>query len=54
MILSFSVELPPRVMSCLIVKMADIEQRLAAGCVEKVQVSAFVAAFHIARGMISV
>lgn len=51
---SFSVELPPRVMSCLLIKMAQIEQSLATGCCEKPQLSAFVAAFHIARSMISV
>lgn len=50
----FSVELPPRVMSTLLIKMANIEQRLTAGCAENPQVSAFVAAFHIARGMVSV
>lgn len=48
------IELPPRVMSCLLIKMAKIEQSLAAGCIEKTQVSAFVAAFHIARNMVSV
>lgn len=50
----FIVELPPRVMSVLLIKMANIEQRLAGGCCEKPQVSAFVAAFHIARSMVSV
>lgn len=48
------IELPPRVMSCLLIKMAQIEHSLAAGCIEKTQVSAFVAAFHIARSMVSV
>lgn len=50
----FSVELPPRVMSCLLIKMAQIEQSLATGCNENPQLSAFVAAFHIARNMIAV
>lgn len=48
------IELPPRVMSCLLIKMANIEKSLAAGCSERPQVSAFVAAFHIARSMVSV
>lgn len=47
-------ELPPRVMSSLLIKMADIEQRLAAGCTEKPQVSALVGAFQIARDLVSV
>lgn len=48
------IELPPRVMSCLLIKMASIEQNLANGCTERPQLSAFVAAFHIARSMVSV
>lgn len=48
------IELPPRVMSCLLIKMAKIEQSLAAGCIEKTQVSAFVAAFHMVRNMVSI
>lgn len=48
------IELPPRVMCCLLIKMANIEKSLATGCSERPQVSAFVAAFHIARSMVSV
>ncbi|XP_055302364.1 replication factor C subunit 5 [Sitodiplosis mosellana] len=48
------IELPPRIMSCLLIKIARIEQSLAAGCCEKPQLSAFVAAFQIARNMVSV
>lgn len=53
-IFSLLVELPPRVMSCLLIKMARIEQSLAVGCCEKPQLSSFVAAFQIARNMVSV
>lgn len=49
----FLVELPPRVLSNLIIKMSEIEERLAAGCCEKPQVAAFVAAFHGSRAMVS-
>lgn len=48
------IELPPRVMCRLLAKMARIERSLAAGCSERPQVSAFVAAFHMARSLISV
>lgn len=48
------VEFPPRVLSTLLIKLADIQRRLAAGCSERPQVVAFVAAFHIARDMVSV
>jgi replication factor C subunit 3/5 len=46
-------ELPPRVISQLIIKMASIEERLAQGCSEKIQVSALVAAFRIARNQVT-
>lgn len=49
----FAVELPPRVMCALLIKLANIEKRLASGCSEKPQVAAFVSAFHIARDMVS-
>lgn len=47
-------ELPGRVISQLIVKMGSIEERLAQGCSEKIQISAFIAAFRIARNQVSV
>lgn len=48
------VELPPRILSQLIIKMASIEERLAQGCTEKIQVSALIAAFRLARNQITV
>lgn len=47
------VELPPRVISQLIVKMASIEERLAQGCTEKIQTAALIAAFRIARNQVT-
>lgn len=47
-------ELPGRVISQLVIKMASIEERLAQGCTEKIQVSALIAAFRIARDQVSV
>lgn len=49
----FAVELPPKVLNMLIIKMAEIEARLAGGCTEKPQISAFVAAFQMARNMVT-
>lgn len=48
------IELPSRILSQLIIKMASIEERLAQGCTEKIQVSALVAAFRIARNQVTV
>lgn len=48
------IELPPRVISQLIIKMGNIEERLAQGCTEKIQTSALVAAFRFARNQVSV
>lgn len=47
------VELPPRVLNMLIIKMAEIEARLAGGCTEKPQISALVAAFYIGRNLVT-
>lgn len=47
-------ELPPRVMSQLLIKMAAVEERLAAGCVEKPQMASLIAAFQIARDQVIV
>lgn len=47
-------ELPGRVISQLIIKMASIEERLAQGCTEKIQTSALVAAFRIARNQVTI
>ncbi|XP_070494648.1 replication factor C subunit 5 [Chironomus tepperi] len=48
------IELPPRVISQLIIKMGNIEERLSQGCTEKIQISSLVAAFRIARNQVSV
>lgn len=48
------IELPPRVISQLVIKMGNIEERLAQGCTEKIQISALVAAFRMARNQVSV
>lgn len=49
-----AVELPHRVISKLIMKMAAIEERLACGCVEEPQISALISAFYIARNEVSI
>lgn len=41
------------VMNKLIVKLAQIEERLAKGCTEPAQTAALVAAFFICRDMVS-
>jgi replication factor C subunit 3/5 len=46
-------ELPGRVISQLIIKMASIEERLAQGCTERIQISALIAAFRIARNQVT-
>uniref|UniRef100_A0A336KMU1 Activator 1 subunit 5 n=1 Tax=Culicoides sonorensis TaxID=179676 RepID=A0A336KMU1_CULSO len=48
------IELPHRVISKLIMKMAAIEERLAVGCVEEPQLSALIAAFFIARNQVTI
>lgn len=40
-------------MSELIIKMSEIEVRLAAGCAENTQVSALIAAFQLARDTVT-
>ncbi|KAG4079825.1 hypothetical protein HA402_014956 [Bradysia odoriphaga] len=47
------IELPPTVMNTLIVKLADIEVRLAAGCLEKPQLAALIGGFQLARDMVT-
>lgn len=47
-------ELPPRVISQLVIKLARIEERLAQGCTEKIQVSALIAAFRISRDQVTI
>lgn len=47
-------QLPPRIISQLVIKMASIEERLAQGCSEKIQVSALIAAFRLARNQVTV
>jgi replication factor C subunit 3/5 len=38
----------------LLIKMAEIEERLAAGCVEKPQLAGLIAGFQIARDQVTV
>lgn len=47
-------EIPPKIMCKLVIKMAEIEARLANGCTEKPQLSALIAAFQIARDLVTV
>lgn len=46
------VEIPSKASVGLLIKMADIEYRLASGTDENIQLSALISAFHCARGMI--
>ncbi|POI19423.1 hypothetical protein CIB84_016832, partial [Bambusicola thoracicus] len=46
------VDFPPAVRIQLLIKMADIEYRLAAGTSEKVQLSSLIAAFQVTRDLI--
>lgn len=46
------IELPPEVLIELLIKMADIEERLAHGTMERIQLSALVGAFYLARSKI--
>ncbi|NWS58065.1 RFC5 factor, partial [Chunga burmeisteri] len=46
------VDFPPSVRIQLLIKMADIEYRLAAGTSEKIQLSSLVAAFQVTRDLI--
>ncbi len=45
-------ELPQRVKMHLLIKMADLEQRLMGGASEKIQLGSLLAAFHQAREMV--
>ncbi|KAG5684672.1 hypothetical protein PVAND_013889 [Polypedilum vanderplanki] len=47
-------QLPPRVISQLVIKMANIEERLAHGTSENIQLAAFIAAFRLARQQVTV
>lgn len=47
------IELPMSVMNKIIIKMADIEERLAKGCTENTQTTALIAAFFICRDMVT-
>lgn len=46
------VDFPPSVRIQLLIKMADIEYRLAAGTSEKIQLSSLIAAFQVTRDLI--
>lgn len=50
----FLVELPSPALVGLIIKMADIENRLASGTNENIQLSALLSAFITARDMVPV
>ncbi|XP_074015617.1 replication factor C subunit 5 isoform X1 [Numenius arquata] len=47
-----AVDFPPSVRIQLLIKMADIEYRLAAGTSEKIQLSSLIAAFQVTRDLI--
>lgn len=47
------VELPMSTMNTLVIKLAQIEERLAKGCTEVVQTAALLAAFAICRDMVA-
>lgn len=49
----FLVELPPRVMCVLLIKMAKIEVRLASGCTENPQLTSLIASFQTARDTVT-
>lgn len=49
-----AVEMPPRVLGALIIKLAEIEQALSGGASESPQISAMISAFQIAKESISV
>lgn len=51
-IIYISAELPSEVLVTLLIKMSDIEQRLAAGCSEDIQMSSLIASFQIARDLV--
>ncbi|KAM9822445.1 replication factor C subunit 5 isoform X1 [Syngnathus typhle] len=46
------VDLPPSVRMNLLIKLADVEHRLASGTSEKIQLSSMVAAFQVARNLL--
>ncbi|XP_009865707.1 PREDICTED: replication factor C subunit 5, partial [Apaloderma vittatum] len=46
------VDFPPSIRIQLLIKMADIEYRLAAGTSEKIQLSSLIAAFQVTRDLI--
>ncbi|XP_068633019.1 replication factor C subunit 5 [Battus philenor] len=48
------VKFPPEVLISLIIKMADSEARVASGCSERIELSALIAAFQVAREQIDV
>ncbi|GLH11225.1 Replication factor C subunit 2 [Gryllus bimaculatus] len=48
------IELPPLAAVTLLIKMADIEHRLASGTDENIQLSSLISAFHIARDLVPI
>lgn len=48
------VDLPTKVLIELLLKLADLEERLAVGTAENIQLSSLVAAFYVARSHINV
>ncbi|NXS58494.1 RFC5 factor, partial [Brachypteracias leptosomus] len=51
-VLLSTVDFPPSIRIQLLIKMADIEYRLAAGTSEKIQLSSLIAAFQVTRDLI--
>ncbi|XP_059617806.1 replication factor C subunit 5 [Phlebotomus argentipes] len=47
-------ELPPRVLCVILIKLAEIEERLAIGCNENPQLSALVSLFHTTRDLVTI
>ncbi|KAI8617718.1 putative RFC3-DNA replication factor C, 40 kDa subunit [Chytriomyces sp. MP71] len=47
------IELPPKVRSFLLIKLADVEYNLSAGCSEKIQLTSLIGAFKFAVDMAS-
>lgn len=47
-------ELPPRVLCMILIRLAEIEERLAAGCNENPQLSSLVSIFHTARDLVTI
>ncbi|KAJ7424842.1 Replication factor C subunit 5 [Willisornis vidua] len=49
---AYRIDFPPSIRIQLLIKMADIEYRLAAGTSEKIQLSSLIAAFQVTRDLV--